>query len=208
MNSPSNTAPQASPACSPAERERQRIAHLVLGAPRPRRKVTSKRKLAKAPVVLLAPGIEERVQLREDWSHKQGTPETHAHAHAAEIASRDGSLARLLRSGAIDAHQAAAAELIVAAHQRITADVAVRTAKYEPRGSGGGPNAASAERIATIILERRYGEWRESVAPHAPMLLAIVVDDLALTTAARRWRMSNRRARTVLIDALNQWGRG
>ncbi len=200
-----NTA--ALPAFSAAEREQQRIAHLVLGAPRPRRKVTSKRKKTKAPIVLLAPGIEERVRLREDWSHKQGTPETHAHAHAAAIAALDGSLARLQRSGAIDAHQAAAAELILAAHERITADVAVRTAKLEPRGSGGGANAASAERIAAVILERRYTEWRDSVGSYAAMMLAIIVDGMALGAAARRWRMSDRRARALLVAALNQWGR-
>ncbi|WP_051272988.1 hypothetical protein [Sphingomonas phyllosphaerae] len=198
-----NTA--ALPAFSAAEREQQRITHLVLGAPRPRRKVTAKRKKTKAPIVLLAPGIEERVRLREDWSHKQGTPETHA--HAAAIAKLEGSLGRLQRSGAIDAHQAAAAELIAAAHQQITADVAVRTAKLEPRGSGGGANAASAERIAAVILERRYTEWRDRVGPFAAMMLAIIVDGMTLGAAARRWRMSDRRARALLVDALNQWGR-
>ncbi len=196
----------ALPAFSAAEREQQRIAHLVLGAPRPRRKLTSKRKKTKPPIVLLAPGIEERVRLREDWSHKQGTPETHAKHAAAQ--AHDGALGRLLRNGAIDAHQAAAAELIVAAHERITADVAVRTAKLEPRGSGGGANAASAERIAAVILERRYTEWRDSVGPFAAMMLAIIVDGMALSAAARRWRMSDRRARALLVDALNQWGRG
>lgn len=187
------------------DREQQRIAHLVLGAPRPRRKATAKRKKAKAPIVQLAPGIEERVQLRERWSHKQGTPETHEHVDRA--LRREGSLARLHRSGAIDHHQLAAAERVVAAHEQVTADVAVRTAKLSPRGSGGGPDAASAERIGAIILERSYTAWRAAVAPHLAMLLAIIVDDVALTDAARRWRMSNRRARTVLIAGLDRWGR-
>ena len=38
-------------AFSATEREQQRITHLVLGAPRPRRKVTAKRKKTKAPIV-------------------------------------------------------------------------------------------------------------------------------------------------------------
>ena len=44
--------------------------------------------------------------LRERWSHKQGTPET------LEQASRtqQGALARLYRTGALDANQLAAAE--------------------------------------------------------------------------------------------------
>lgn len=191
-------------AFSATEREQQRITHLVLGAPRPRRKVTAKRKKTKAPIVLLALGIEERVQLREAWSHKQGTPETHA--YVAMIAKLDGSLGRLQRSGAIDVHQAAA-ELIVAAHERIAADVAVRTAKLEPRESAGGANAASAERIAAVILERRYTEWRNRVGPFAAMMLAVLINGMTLSTAARRWRMSDRRARALLVGALDQWGR-
>lgn len=189
-----------------AERERQRIAHLVLGAPRPRRKLTTKRKKTKAPIVTLAPGIEERVQLREAWSHKQGTPETHQHVTVA--LAREGALARLHRSGAIDQHQLAAAERIVAAHEQVTADVAVRTARLSPRGSGAGPNAASAERIGAIVLERNYSAWRDAAGPHAALLLAIIVDDMSLTVAARRWRMSNRRARATLVAALDRWGRG
>lgn len=132
-----------------AEREQQRFAHLVLGQPRPKFKVSAKRKKAKvANVVQLVAGVEERVQLRERWSHKQGTPETHEHV-AAE-ARREGALLRLHATGAIDAHQLAAAEQIATAHRAITADVAVRTAKLEPRGSGGGPDAASAERISAV----------------------------------------------------------
>lgn len=195
-----------SPAYSSCEREQQRVAHLVLGAPRPRRKLSNKRKKTKAPTVTLAPGIEERVQLREAWSHKQGTPETHE--HVAGSMRREGALARLHRTGAIDQHQLAAAERIVAAHEQVTADVAVRTAKLAPRGSGGGPNAASAERIGAIILERNYTAWREAAGPHAAMLLAIIVDDMSLTVAARRWRLSNRRARATLVAALDRWGRG
>ncbi|TCP30709.1 hypothetical protein [Sphingomonas sp. BK235] len=193
-------------ASSSAEREQQRIAHLVLGAPRPRRKPTSKRKKAKAPTIELAPGIEERVQLRELYGHRQGTPETH---HFFDLAQRqEGALTRLHRTGAIDHHQLAAAERIIAAHEQISADVAVRTAKWGARGSGGGPNAASAERIGAVLLEQRYTAWRAACAPHTAMLLAIIVNHLPLTESARRWRMSNRRARAVLVAGLDQWGKG
>jgi 3-oxoacyl-ACP reductase-like protein len=154
----------------------------------------------------LAPGIEEAVQLRERWSHKaQGTPETHD--HFARAAQREGSMARLVATGAIDAHQLAAAQEIATAHEAIVADVAVRTAKLEPRGTGGGPLAASAGPIAAVIRERAYTDWRAAVGPHATMLLAIIVDDMALTHAARRWRLSNRRARAILISSLDRWRR-
>lgn len=207
MISSSNSGAARADGMTPAEREQQRVAHLVLGAPRPRAKVTAKRKKTKAArPIALAAGVEESVALRERWSHKaEGTPETHEkHAIAS---TREGCLARLHRSGAIDAHQLAAAERINAAHQLMIADVAVRTAKLERRGSGGGADAASAERLGAVILERNYTAWRAAAGPHVAMLLAIIVDDMALTAAARRWRLSDRRARRVLTDSLDRWGR-
>ena len=78
-----------------SEREQQRIDYLVMGRSRPSPART--RKLRKA-VVVLADGIEDRVQLRERWSHKaEGTPETHEHADQAQ--RRPGSLARLYAAG-------------------------------------------------------------------------------------------------------------
>ncbi|MEE2917171.1 MAG: hypothetical protein VYB32_08890 [Pseudomonadota bacterium] len=201
-----------------SEREAQRVAHLVLDAPRPapalpsKPKGVSKQEWKAQKEILrergkrLAPGIEERVALREEWRGKAGTPETLE--FAARSARREGALARLHATGAIDAHQLAAAERIATAHAQTVADVAVRTAKLEPRSTGGGPDAASAERIGRVILERQYTAWRAAVAPHAAMLLAIIVDDMGVTVAARRWRLSNRRARGILIAALDRWGRG
>lgn len=56
-------------AFSPAhslEREGQRFAHLVLGKPCPKPKGANRLKKGKTPaIVTLEPGIEERVQLRE-----------------------------------------------------------------------------------------------------------------------------------------------
>lgn len=203
-----NVAPsQTKPAFSPEEREQQRVAHLVLGAPRPKPKGANRRKKGKAPAtVVLAPGIEERVQLRERWSHKaNGTAETHE--RVAIEARREGCLARLVATGAIDAHQLAAAQEIGEAFQAITAEVSVRTARLEARGSGGGPLAASAAPIAAVLRERAYDRWRDAVGVHVTMLLAIIVDDVALTAAARRWRLSNRRARAILVSALDSWRR-
>lgn len=200
------------------ERELQRVSHLVLGQARPPADLprkpagmskqewkVEKQRLRDAGRRLVD-GVEEHVQLRERWSHKnQGTPETHERA-AAE-ARREGALARLVATGAIDAHQLAAAQEINEAYAAITAEVTVRVARLEPRGSGGGPNAASAAPIAAVIRERAYQRWRDDVGVHGPMLLAIIVDDMAITSAARRWRLSNRRARAVLVAALDRWKR-
>ncbi len=205
---------EAAPTVSAAERERQRVAHLVLGQPRPTPAIPKKPeglsklewKVTKARLrnegVRLAPGIEERVALREAWRGIAGTPETKE--RAAGAARREGALARLVQTGAIDAHQKAAADDIAGAYALIIADVSVRTAKYE-RSTGGGPNAAAAAPIGRVLLERSYTRWRAGVAPHADMLLAIIVDDLSITVAARRWRMSNRRARLILVAALDSW---
>ena len=94
-----NHTPEAQRALSidPIERERQRVAHLVHGAPRPKAGA-NRRKKGKAPTtIVLAPGIEERVQLRERWSQKaQGTAETHE--HVALEAKREGALAAMFRT--------------------------------------------------------------------------------------------------------------
>lgn len=202
-----------------AEREAQRIAHLVLEQPRPKRMTlpprpagfsrvewkAERRRLIAEPV-RLAEGIEEQVALREAWGGGKGTPQTRARADVE--ARREGSLARLVRSGAIDAHQLAAAEQIRVAHDAITADVRVRTARLERGIHGGARSTGEEESLAQISRQRAYSVWRDSVAPHAAMLLSIVIDDVALTVAARRWRMSNRRASALLVAALDRWRRG
>ncbi|MCC2978897.1 hypothetical protein [Sphingomonas sp. IC4-52] len=197
-------------------REQHRITHLVLGAPRPKPDLPKKPKgisklewramkeRLRQEGTQLAPGIEERVALSETWRGIAGTPETLE--FAAREAKREGAIARLVQTGALDAHQLAAAQEIATAYTLITADVAVRTAKLE-RGTGGGPNAAAAVPIGRVLLERAYTDWRAAVAPHADMLLAIIVDDVGITDAARRWRMSNRRARTMLASSLDRWRR-
>jgi hypothetical protein len=184
-------------------RERQRIAHLVFGKPRPKPPKASKRRSVHPD--LLEPGIEEAVAQREAWAFRgKGTPETLAAADRE--AKRPGSLARLHRSGAIDAHQLAAAERIAHAHTLITAPVAVRTAKLEPRGTGT-PDGAAREAMARIWIERDYDRWRARVGVHVAMLLAIIIDDMALTAAAKRYRHSVRSARAILIAGLDGWAR-
>jgi hypothetical protein len=189
------------------ECERQRFEHLVLGRPRPRAatpagKRRGRRARPTEPVVL-APGIEERVALRERWSHKaHGTPETHEHAD--EVQRRSGSLARLLASGAIDKEQLAAAEQIVDAHRAITADVAVRTASWETRVHSGGRDAGI-ENLARVRAELTYGAWRRAVAGPIDALLDMIVGDVGVTIVARHHAMSTRRTRALLIAALDLW---
>lgn len=199
------------------EYERQRVAHLVLGQPRPSPPALKKPKgMAKGVWKIerrrlldagaqLAAGIEEQVALREDWRGIEGTPQTLQHAQAQN--SRPGALARLVATGAIDTHQLAAAEEIELAYSRTVADVAVRTANYSRGLSGGRRKDAAGEGIAAAYLDLAYTQWRAAVGPHAAMLLSIIVDDVPVTAVARRYRMSARRARTILVLALDRWRR-
>lgn len=187
---------------SAADLERQRVAHLVLGASRPKPASIGKGRSKRRVPIVLAPGIEEAVALRERWSHKQGTPETHEHC----ARTREGSLARLYQTGAIDAEQLASALQIAEVVERIGADVAVRTASLETRvdetrlGDGG-----FHERLGRVRREMAYTRWRAAAIGPIGALLEMIVGDVGFTVVARRHRMHNRRAKRLLLDALDLW---
>jgi hypothetical protein len=190
------------------ERERQRVEILVLGAPRPRPPKPTGRRSKKRPVapIVLADDIEARVAIRERWSHKvNATPETLEHAQAES--RREGALARLVKTGSLNAHQLAAAEEIGAAYAATVADVSVRTARWTGRSGGGGPNSAVEEKLGQVLREQAYTRWRTAIGHDATMLLSIIVDDVGLVAAARAARMSNRRALAILVRALDGWRR-
>jgi hypothetical protein len=144
-----------------------------------------------------------RVEMVERWDHKrEGTAETHEHVSQY----REGSMKRLYLSGAIDAEQLAASVDIATVLERIGSDVAVRTASLEARvdttrrGDGG-----FYEQVLQVRHEMAYGRWRAQVrGPIAPVL-EMIAADVPMTEVARRYRMHNRRAKQLLIDALNLW---
>jgi hypothetical protein len=197
--------------------ERQRFDHLVLGRPRPlpeapaapARKRKGKIKSVPRPVlppIVLAPGVEEHVALRERWSHKaQGTPETHEHVDQAK--RRPGSLARLYTSGAIDKDQLAAADQIAEAYRLITADVAVRTASLETRVDGGRHGKVEHDKLWLVATNLAYDSWRTMVGGCVEALLEVIVHDVGLTIVARNGGISMPRARRMLTDALDLWGK-
>lgn len=194
--------------------ERQRFEHLVLGrkraaieaqspAPGKRKKRRKIRATETLKHVTLVAGVEERVALRERWSHKKGTPETHEHVDQAR--RRPGSLARLFESGAIDKDQLAAADQIAEAYRIITADVAVRTASFETRLDGGRHGKAEQEQLGRLYADLAYGWWRDAVGGCADALLEVIAHDVGLTIVARRHCISMPRARRMLTDALYLW---
>jgi len=184
-----------------ADRERQRFEHLVLGRSRPR--TAPSRRTKRATPVQLAPGIEEQVALREKWSHKQGTAETHENYERQS--NRPGALARLWSTGAITDDQMDAADRIAAVFWKIARDVAVRTASYETRIAASREGRVEGERLGAVAGELAYSAWRRAVGAHGEALLEVIVHDVPLTIAARGAGMGMARARRVLTTSLDLW---
>lgn len=149
-----------------------------------------------------------QARIAEDWSHKwEGTPQTHAHAAGL----RQGALARLYHSGAIDIHQMGWSQEIAAIHERICRAVSVRTASLETRiDSGRHGSGAFHEALGAVRGEMAYSAWRMALPVQlgvgaAEPVLAMICEDVGVTAAARRWRMRPVRARALLIQALDLW---
>lgn len=189
-----------------AQREQERVDHLVLGKPRPVQKVTTKRHGRKRQSVnreKLSPGIEEAVQMQEDWSHKQGTPETLERAARCHT----GALAQLHANGAIDNDQLEWAAEIANVHRSITADVSVAIASLEARVDQSRSSAHLAgESIYRVRMHQAYGLWRAKLPMPKRLVLDMIVGDaIGYTIAARRYGVHNRKAKRLLIRAIDHW---
>lgn len=145
---------------------------------------------------------KEQAAIAKRWSHKRGgTPETLEHASR----TRQGALARLFQSGAIDGQLLDAGVQIAAAAERIMRDVEVRTASLETRIDVSRCGDHFWERLGLVRMEAAYSAWRAELGPRAQLVLAVVVEDLGISAAAARHHMHVRRARKILIDALERW---
>jgi hypothetical protein len=140
--------------------------------------------------------------VQKDFGHKvHGTPETHAKASRV----RQGALARLYEAGAIDVQQLAAAVSIALVHARITGDVTIGTVSYETRvDQSRGYDGACFERLGSVRAEVTYTRWRQRIADPA-VVLAMVIDDIGVNAAARRFGMRKDSAKALLIRALDLW---
>lgn len=144
----------------------------------------------------------ENLKTSKDWKHKvNGTPETHAKASRV----RQGALARLYEAGSIDAHQLAAAVSIAMVHARITSDVTVGTVSYETRvDTSQHLGGACFEKLGVVRAEVTYTRWRQAI-PDPAVVLAMVIDDIGVNEAARRFGMRKERAKELLTRALDLW---
>lgn len=147
-----------------------------------------------------------RAEAADRWDHKrEGTPETHERASR----THQGALARLWHSGAITSDQLAAAVEIATVAERIGADVSVRTASLETRiDSGRRGDGAFFEALSRVRHEVAYTRWRAAIdGPVGAVLDMVVGETVGFTVVAARYRMHNRRAKKLLIDALDLWPR-
>lgn len=189
------------------KREQERFATRVLGqAPEPPSlkkpagmsraewKVERKRLQAEA-MAAMSPAAK--------WAGKQGTPETLEHANT----THQGALAQLHANGVIDNEQLEWTAEISNVHRSIESDVRVSVASLEARVDQSRNNGAMAgESIRRIRLHLAYGYWRDML-PHPKQLVLdmIVGDAVGYTVAAKRYHVHNRKAKRLLIDAINRW---
>lgn len=148
----------------------------------------------------------ERAQTIKKFRHKrEGTPETHAHAGR----QHQGAIARLFQTGAIDAVQLGSAVDIAAVAEAIGRDVTIATASLETRIDRARAGGQFYEALGAVRREIAYTRWRHAIvrsgAPIAAVLDMLTGETIAFTEAARRHRMSHRRARRLLIEALDLW---
>ncbi|MEO7470148.1 MAG: hypothetical protein ABIV36_24360 [Sphingobium limneticum] len=191
-----------------AKRQRQRLDHLVMGVRRPlvpavRSKRQGRRKIIeKARPIEIDPGIDAALDLRDAWSHKQGTPET-----LEKAGMHHDCLLQLVANGTIDKEQEEWASQIANVHRSIEADVKIGIASLEARvdNDRGGADRV-AEGIRRVRLHHAYTLWREQIpAPKHLVLSMIVGDAIGYTVAAKIYGVGNVKAKTRLIDALNRW---
>ncbi|WP_156428071.1 hypothetical protein [Novosphingobium sp. FSW06-99] len=170
-----------------------------------RRKIHSK--WAEMHPALAASERAVRLSLRdrEDrFGHKIGTAATHAAAQKR----RDGALARLYLSGAIDLAALGAAEEIAAAAERIGRSVGVRTMSMETRVDHGGfGDGAFWEGLGQVRREIAYRRWRTDLGDTRGAIEDLIVGDIGLVETAASHRVSVRRLRRLLVDALEAWPR-
>lgn len=146
----------------------------------------------------------ERAEILDRWAHKnEGTPETLEWANRAE----QTSLSRMFMSGAIDVDQLAWAVEIATAAEIYEQDVAVRIVDYQPRidCSASGKDVL-VEGIMRVRREMAYGYWRNRIPnPKRAILDMLVGETVSFSTVAKQYGMHKRKAKRLLISAIDIW---
>ena len=151
--------------------------------------------------------IREALAERDrEWAFKR-----HATSATMAEANRPGRLARLCSDGVISPDQLEAARQIDDAYEAAVRDVTPRTASFETRiDAGQRGDGTFFEALGAVRREQAYDDWRAAMAKRAPIgavLAMIVAEPRGYSVVAKQFRMSARRAKAVLIEALDLWPR-
>lgn len=147
-------------------------------------------------------------------------PEAERHGDYAEVTvvADDSSQARVKRNrmtnplltlyenGIIDADQFDASTEIARIAEEITRPVGLRSASLEARvdNSGSAKNLLI-ENLSRVQLEATYNSWRYKLPMPRRMIVDMIVEQRPLAATSRIYRVGYRKARSRLIDALNEW---
>lgn len=150
----------------------------------------------------------ERAHAKRDKLADDATPETRA--KAARV--HQGSLARLYELGHLTIDQLAASQEIKQVAQRIGADVRIGTFSLETRVDQSRSGGTFFEALGAVRAEVAYGTWRQR--PGAAVLLAMILEDLSLTDAAKllpsragEAGVRKAKARGIVSGLLDAWSR-
>jgi hypothetical protein len=138
-----------------------------------------------------------------DWRKHEahGTAETLLKARHVQ----QGAMARLFMNGHLSIDQLAWSAEIRTVAERIGRDVAIGSISFETRVDNGfSGHRLAEESLGRVRAEMAYSKWRGRLKRPAPVL-AMIVEDLALRSVARAFRMRDVGARMLLIDALDDW---
>jgi hypothetical protein len=145
---------------------------------------------------------KSNARLAEWGNYREATPQTLQ--KAAQV--QQGALARLFMSGTIDAHQLASSQEIRGIHERIGADVGIRTVSLETRiDNGSRGDSAFFESLRAVRSEVAYTRWREELNGSAAAVLSMVADDVGIEEARRRHGLGRPKAKRLLLAALDLW---
>ena len=146
---------------------------------------------------------KHQAQRIERWRHKNaGTIETHDHASR----THQGALAQLHANGTIDNDQLEWSAEIANVYRSIESDVTVAVASLEARVDQSRSVAGAVEGVRRVRLHYAYTLWRDQLpAPKQMVLDMIVGDAIGYSVAARRYGVHNRKAKRLLLAALDAW---
>lgn len=116
------------------------------------------------------------------------------------------ALAVMHERGAITPAQFFAAEQIAMTAEAIERAVSVKGASLEARvDQSGSARDHSIERLAMVRREQTYTRWRLALPTPKRMVIDMVLSPRSLVATARVYRMPWRKARVLLVDALDRW---